>query len=408
MQALQGQDPAGKSDRAGGPEIWNGRTGRTGKSGNRAGESDRGTGCSDRPEKPEKPCSDGKGKQEVCEKMKRFARFAKLGLILVTAASVTALTACSAEDSAMGKGKLVKVSICVSGATPAATAMREVFKPKVEELTDGRYNIEIYDSGVLGGEKLTYDYTRSGIIEMCVVGTPMWSENPKMSISDFPFVFRDVEHARHAYQGELGEYISTDLESREPLELLSWFPNGAREFSSSKPLEKLDDFKGQKLRMPNNPIHVKLAESLGANVVIMDMGEVFTALEQGVVDGQDNPLSTVKNEGWYEVQNYIYNTNHIVASLELFTGDEFWDDVSEEDKEIFRQAANEASDYAWDLYIEQLESDKQFMTDNGLTVTDLTEEDRERMIEMIQPVYDYLDSRYDWAKDVREMIAQIQ
>lgn len=341
--------------------------------------------------------------------MKRFAKCARLGLVAAITAATLAVTGCSSANDVTGNGgKLVKVSICVSGTTPAATAMREVFKPVVEELTEGRYNIELYDSGVLGGEKLTYDYTRSGIIEMCVVGTTMWSENPKISISDFPFVFRDVEHARHAYQGELGDYIADDLNSTQPVELIAWFPNGAREFSSSKPLTCIDDFKGQKLRMPNNPIHVKLAESLGANVVIMDMGEVFTSLEQGVVDGQDNPLTTVKNEGWYEVQDYLYLTNHIVASLELFAGDEFWDEVSEEDQAAFMEAAQQASDYAWDLYIDQLDSDKQFMIDNGLTVTEMTEDDRERMIEMIQPVYDYLDGQYEWAADVREMIAGIE
>ena len=160
--------------------------------------------------------------------------------------------------------------------------------------------------------------------------------------------------------------------------------------------------------MPNNPIHVKLAESLGANVVIMDMGEVFTALEQGVADGQDNPLSTVKNEGRYEVQDYIYDTNHIVESLELFAGDQFWDSIDEADREIFRQVADEASDYAWDLYIDQLAGDKQFMKDNGLTVTDLSDEYREAMKIKIQPVYDYLDEKYEWAGAIRKMIEEIE
>lgn len=278
----------------------------------------------------------------------------------------------------------------------------------VEEKTGNKYDIQIYNSSVLGSEKVTYDYTRNGIIEMCVVGTSMWSETPKMAIPDFPFVFRDVEHARRCYQGELGDYIADDIEGSQPVQLLSWLPNGARVFTSNKKLESLDDFKGQKLRMPNNPIHVKLAESLGANVVIMDMGEVFTALEQGVADGQDNPLATVKTEGWYEVQDYVYNTNHIIASLELFAGDEFWSSIDEEDQAIFEEAAAEASDYAWDLYIEQLESDKQFMKDEGLTFTELSEEDREVMLEKIQPVYDYLESQYDWVPEVREMVDSIE
>lgn len=329
------------------------------------------------------------------------------GLCAMTATLLSAgmLTGCASENA--DAGKLVKVSICVSNQTPVAKALEEVFKPMIEEQTDGRYNIELYPSGVLGSEKVTYDYTRAGIVEMCVVGTPMWSETPKMAIPDFPFVFRDVEHARRCYQGELGEYIAEDIESTQPVQLLSWFPNGSRVFTSNKPLTSIDDFQGQKLRMPNNPIHVKLAESLGANVVIMDLGEVFTALEQGVADGQDNPLATVKTEGWYEVQDYVYNTNHIVASFELFAGDEFWDTLNEEDKQIFTEAANQTSDYAWDLYINQLEEDEQFMVDEGITVTELTEEDREKMIEKIQPVYDYLDSSYEWAEEVREMIDSI-
>lgn len=334
-------------------------------------------------------------------------KFRKRGLcaFAVSAMAVGLLSGCSDQE---GEGKLVKVSVGVSNQTPAAQALEEVLKPAIEEKTNGKYNIQIYYSGVLGSEKVVYDYTRSGIIEMCVLGTPMWSETPKMSIPDFPFVFRDVEHARKCYQGELGDYITEDIESSQPVQLLSWLPNGARVFTSNKKLEGLGDFKGQKLRMPNNPIHVKLAESLGANVVIMDMGEVFTALEQGVADGQDNPLATVKTEGWYEVQDYIYDTNHIVASLEIFAGEEFWKTLTEEEQQIFEEAAEDASDYAWDLYIDQLESDKEFMREKGLTVTELSAEEREEMKEKIQLVYDYLDSEYDWAWEARQLIEEIE
>lgn len=334
-------------------------------------------------------------------------KFRKRGLcaFAVSAMAVGLLSGCSDQE---GEGKLVKVSVGVSNQTPAAQALEEVLKPAIEEKTNGKYNIQIYYSGVLGSEKVVYDYTRSGIIEMCVLGTPMWSETPKMSIPDFPFVFRDVEHARKCYQGELGDYITEDIESSQPVQLLSWLPNGARVFTSNKKLEGLGDFKGQKLRMPNNPIHVKLAESLGANVVIMDMGEVFTALEQGVADGQDNPLATVKTEGWYEVQDYIYDTNHIVASLEIFAGEEFWKTLTEEEQQIFEEAAEDASDYAWDLYIDQLESDKEFMREKGLTVTELSAEEREEMKEKIQSVYDYLDSEYDWAPEARQLIEEIE
>lgn len=330
-----------------------------------------------------------------------------VSIALALTMAIGMLTGCSSSGKT-GEGKLVKIAVCVSDQTPAAQALTDVFKPMVEEATDGKYDIQIYNSGVLGSEKVTYDYTKSGIVEMCVVGTPMWSETPKMSIPDFPFLFKNVEHARACYQGELGDYIAEDLESSQPLNLLSWFPNGARVFTSNKKLESLGDFKGQKLRMPNNPIHVKLAESLGANVVIMDMGEVFTALEQGVADGQDNPLATVKTEGWYEVQDYVYDTNHIIASLELFAGDEFWNTLSSDEQKVFEEASQAASDYAWGLYEEQLEDDKQFMKDKGLTVTELSDEDRTAMEEKAQPVYDYLNSQYDWVEEVRDLVDSIE
>lgn len=332
-----------------------------------------------------------------------------IGCSLLSVGLAVSLVGCSSVKGAEhNNGKLVKVSCIVSSQQPAAIALKEVFKPRIEELTEGRYNIAIYDSGTLGTERSSYDYTRSGIIEMCLIGTPMWSETPIMSVPDFPFVFRDVEHARNCYQGEVGEYIAQTLEQEQPVQLMSWFPNGARVFSSTKKLEGIEDFKGQKLRMPNNPIHVKLAESLGANVVIMDIGEVFTALEQGVADGQDNPLTTLKNEGWYEVQDYIYETNHIIASLELFASNEFWDDLNSDDQAIFEQVVKETSDYAWDLYIDQLEEDRQFMMDNGLEVTEISDEERGTIIDMIQPVYEYLNDKYDWAEDIMDMIAQTE
>ncbi|MDU4889271.1 MAG: TRAP transporter substrate-binding protein [Clostridium sp.] len=337
--------------------------------------------------------------------MKLRNLYKKVLVFLVCAIMLISTTGCTSKSDG---AQLVKVSVCVSNQMPVSIALKEVFKPMIEEMTNGKYDIQIYDSGVLGSEKVTYDYTRNGIMEMCVVGTPMWSETPVMAIPDFPFVFRNVGHARRSYQGDLGEYIAEDIESSQPVQLLSWFPNGARVFTSNKPLEGLEDFKGQKLRMPNNPIHVKLAESLGANVVIMDLGEVFTALEQGVADGQDNPIATVKNEGWYEVQDYILNSNHIIASLELFAGDQFWDALPEEDKVIFEEAAIKASHYAWDLYEEQLDADVQMMKDKGIVVTELTDADREKMQEKIKPVYDYLDGQYSWAADIRKMIENIE
>lgn len=322
--------------------------------------------------------------------------------------AMIAVSGCSSESATGGNGILVKVGTTLSPTNPVNIALKEVFEPEIERRTNGKFNVEIYDSGQLGGEKQLYDFTRSGIVEATAIGTVMWSEVPMMSVPDFPFVFRDVAHARRVYQGEVGDYIAKNLESQEPIKFLAWNPNGARVFSSSKPINSLEDIKGQKMRMPNNPIHVKLAESLGANAVIMDLGEVFTALEQGVVDGQDNPLATFRQEGWYEVQDYIFETNHMVSSNQLMMSIEFWDSLTEEEQQIFQEVALETSNRTWDIYEASIEEDKKFLAENGIEVVTPSEEEREKIIEAVQPVYDMLFEKYDWAEEMIEWIRSIE
>ena len=329
-----------------------------------------------------------------------------LGVALLT--GMAALTGCSSNAAGAGKSTLVKVGTPFAPTHPVNVALLEVFEPEIEKATNGKFNVEIYHSGQIGGEKQLYDFTRSGIVEATAVGTVMWSEVPMMSTPDLPFIFRDVAHARKVYQGEVGEYIAENLESQEPLQFLSWHPNGARVFSSSKPINSVEDFKGLKLRMPNNPIHVQVAQSLGANAQIMDLGEVFTALEQNVVDGQDNPISTVRQEGWYNVQDYIYESNHMVSSIELLMSNEFWETLTEEEKEIFQEVADATSDKSWDLYQESLEADRKFLEESGLTYVVPTEEDREKLVKAMEPVYEVLYEKYDWAKDLIKRIKAVE
>jgi len=325
---------------------------------------------------------------------------------LLASAVLFSVAACNDEGAT--STKVVKVSSVVAATHPSTVALKEVFKPIIENKTNGRFQIDVYDSGQLGDEKQSFDYTRQGIIDMSVLGTVMWSEVPKMSVPDFPFLFKDVPHARRIYQGEIGQDIANSFEETQPIKFLSWMPNGARVFSSSKPLTNPAQFKGQKMRMPNNPIHVKVAELLGANVAIMGLGEVFTALEQGVVDGQDNPLSTFVQQGFYSVNKNVYETNHMISSLELVANKNFWDGLSEEDKAIFAEASKALSDKSWDLYQESLVQDKQLLKEKGVMITEPSEADKQALIEKMQPLYDELYKKYDWAKALVEKVRNTQ
>lgn len=327
---------------------------------------------------------------------------------LIASVMLFSLTACNDENTANSSTKVVKISSVVASTHPSTIALKEVFKPIIESKTNGKYQIDIYDSGQLGDEKQSFDYTRQGIIDMSVLGTVMWSEVPKMSVPDFPFLFKNVTHARKIYQGEIGQEIATSFEQSQPIKFLAWMPNGARVFSSSKPLSSPDQFKGQKMRMPNNPIHVKVAKLLDANVVIMGLGEVFTALEQGVVDGQDNPLSTFVQQGFYSVNKNIYETNHMISSLELLANSNFWNGLTDEEKAIFNEAAKATSDKSWELYQASIDEDKKILQEKGITIVVPTDADKQILVEKMQPLYAELYKKYDWAEGLVNRVRNTQ
>jgi TRAP-type C4-dicarboxylate transport system substrate-binding protein len=160
--------------------------------------------------------------------------------------------------------------------------------------------------------------------------------------------------------------------------------------------------------MPNNPIHVGIAENLGASSQVIPLGELFSALETGVVDGQDNGMVTVIAQNLQEVQKYLYETNHIIATLEIIVNSDKLDEMSENQRQIIRDAAKAAAEQSWNDYIASVDSDRQTLIDAGVTVTQLTPEDQAKIIEKIQPTIDKLLAENDWAAELTEKIKAVQ
>ena len=220
-----------------------------------------------------------------------------------------------------------------------AAALDTVFKTQIEEKTDGAVKVEVYHDGLLGDEAALWQGVRDGSVDFTVVGTPMNQEFPMMLISDWPFLYRDLEHAMNVWTGEVADEVSAAFDEKFPeVEMLSW-GNSARTFTSNKPLTCVEDFAGQKFRMPNNPIHIGIVEDLGASAQVISLGELFTALETGTVDGQDNGMVTVVAQSFQEVQKYLYETNHIVATLEIIGNKNAMSKLTEEQQQVVRDAA---------------------------------------------------------------------
>jgi tripartite ATP-independent transporter DctP family solute receptor len=317
------------------------------------------------------------------------------------------------QDQSSGGATQQKVTITVGdnwGAThPMAAALDTVFKPQIEAASGGTLEVVIHHSGILGNEGDLWNSVRNGTIEVAILGTPMNQEYPTMMISDWPFLYRNLAHAKNVWTGSIAEEINTEFHQKFPtVYILGWGPNSARTFTSNKPLASVDDFRGQKFRMPGNPIHVGIAENLGASAQVIPLGELFSAMETGVVDGQDNGMVTVISEAFYEVQKYLYETNHIIATLEIVVSAPFYDKLTADQKKILNDAARATAVKAWDDYIKSVDSDRQFLRDHGVTVTPTTDADQARIIQMIQPLTDSLFAEHAWAKSLTDRIKAVR
>ena len=228
--------------------------------------------------------------------MKKIASVA-----LAAALSASLLAGCGGGSEGGSDSVTLKIGDNWGATHPMAAALDTVFKPQIEEQTGGAVKVEVYHDGLLGDEAALWQGVRDGSVDFTVVGTPMNQEFPMMLISDWPFLYRDLEHAKSVWTGEVADEVSAAFNEKFPeVEMLSWGPNSARTFTSNKPLTCVDDFAGQKFRMPNNPIHIGIVEDLGASAQVISLGELFTALETGTVDGQDNGMVTVVAQSFQE------------------------------------------------------------------------------------------------------------
>ncbi|GMO35264.1 MAG: TRAP transporter substrate-binding protein [Termitinemataceae bacterium] len=317
---------------------------------------------------------------------------------------LAAIAGCKKDDKIV-----IKVGDTWAETHPIAAAMDNVFKPMVEEKTGGRYKVEIYHDGILGGEADQWNAVRNGTTEVVVLGSVMNTEWMPMLISDWPFLYRDIDHAAKVWTGPIADEMSERFNAVFPsTEMLAWAPNSARTFTSNKKLTSVDDFKGQKFRMPSNPIHTGIAANLGSSAQVIPLGDLYTSLQTGVVDGQDNGMVTVIAQGLQEVQKYLYETNHIIATMEIIISKPFMDKLPAEDQQIIRDAAKASAAQAWVEYANSIDRDRQKLVDAGMIVTPCTPEDKAKIIEKIKPLTDkLLADNADWAPELISKVTAV-
>lgn len=330
-------------------------------------------------------------------------------------AAMLALSGCNSTGTDGGKAsgetgggetKTIKVANYFAENHPQNVALKEKFKKIVEEESNGSLKVQIYPNSTLGAEKEFYDGVRNGTIEMGIPGLIMQADIPKMAVPEWPFLFKDYEHVKKVLNGEIGKELTADLEKEHGVKPLAWSANGFRMFSSNKPIENMDDFDGIRLRMPNIPNYITLGKLLGTNVTPLPISEVFTALEQKVVDGQDNPIATLRASGWYEVQSNVLESKHMFSPNIYIINSNFWKGLTKEQQKIIEEASKVSADYEFELMEKSYEEDKKFLEEHNIKFTEPSEEFVKEMEKAAEPLYEDIYKEHEWAEDLVKRIAE--
>ncbi|MDU8925583.1 TRAP transporter substrate-binding protein [Pasteurellaceae bacterium LIM206] len=306
------------------------------------------------------------------------------------------------SGSAMAK-IIIKLGHYNADTHPSNIALKEYFKKTVEEKTNGRYEVRIYPNNQLGGEDQIVNGLRNGTIEAGITGLLLQNVDPIFGVWEWPYLFKDNQEAKKVLESPIAQEIGDKMQNYG-IKLLAYGMNGFRVISSNKKLEKFDDFTGLRLRVPLNSLFVDWAKAMHINPQSMPLSEVFTALEQKVIDGQENPYALIKDSGLYEVQKYIIETNHIFSPGLLQISLKTWNKMSKEDQDIFEEAAKLYQEKEWELAIQAEQDVKKFFAENGKEVIIPDAQFKADMLNASKGLYDNFYKKYDWSKDVIEKI----
>ena len=249
------------------------------------------------------------------------------------------------------------------------------FKEVLEAESNGRYTVSVFHSGQMGGDRELIEAAQMGNLTAAgVSSSPLAAFNKDFFVLDAPFLFSDRKSADAALDGELGQLLLKSLEQNN-LTSLALFENGFRFLTNSRrPVYTPDDARGLKLRVMNNAIHLAIWKALGANPTPMSFNEVFTALQQKTIDGQENPTPQIWTGKLYEVQKYMTKTYHIYTPYLIVFNKDFYDGLPEEDRKLFESATRQMVTYSRALAIEQSQECEDNIAKAGVEIIDLTPE----------------------------------
>lgn len=286
---------------------------------------------------------------------------------------------------------------------PTALGVKE-FARLIEEKTDGRYKVEVYTGGQLGDEKSVIEHLQLGSIDLARVnGTPLTEFSDVIGVLSLPFLFETPEQKWDVWQGEVGDDILDSFEGSRFVGL-TYYDNGIRSFYNSKrPIRTPEDMKGLKIRVQPSDLAISIIESLGASATPMDYGEVYSSIQTGVIDGGENNLPSYYSSNHYGVAKQFTLGGYQSVPEVVVISEKTWDKLSDEDKVIFKEAAEESVAVQREAWDKMEEKALEAIKEHGNELVEL--EDIDQWREAVEPVYEKYSKQYgEWVERIRQEI----
>ncbi len=290
---------------------------------------------------------------------------------------------------------VIKFSHVVSPNTPKGKAA-DYFAKRVEELSHGKIKVKVYPNAQLGKDKVILKKLKFNTVQMAA---PTFSKFtglvPQLGLFDLPFLLKNEQHLHKVLDGEVGEKLK-DMVTKKGYVALAYWDNGFKQLTDNKrPLIKPEDCKGLKFRVMSSKVLIEQFKALGAIPVVLPFSEVYSALQQGVVDGQENTISNIYTKKFYEVQRYMTMTNHGYLGYLVVMSKKFWNRLPNDMKKVILQAMKEATEkervWAKELNNDQLNKIKEYAQKTGkLEIDYLTPQQRllwEKKLRSIYPKF---------------------
>lgn len=272
-------------------------------------------------------------------------------------------------------------------------AAGNAFAKTLEEGSQGKHKVQQFPNSALGGEREVIEGLQLGTIDMAVLSTgATMNFVPNAAVFDIPFLLRDLDHARKVLDGEIGQKMLTEFNKRG-LVALAWGEQGFRHLTNNvRPVATPADAKGLKVRTTENQLHIAAFRAIGILPTPMAWPEVITALQQGTIDGQENPLSVITSAKLSQVQKHLSLTGHVYAPAVIVVSPMVYEKLSKEDQALFQKAAQNAGQAMRDFVSNIEKTGVDQLKSEGMTVTEV---DRAAFEKAVQPAYAEYNKRFD-------------